>query len=104
MLLNPKTATLPRRTGIGIPGAPFPRHAWFGDVVLPMSALRPELVALIDAGVLARILAGDGTRGASGAFAELALAATRRGDLTAHQARVLAALLGLGLPRPAPDA
>jgi hypothetical protein len=65
--------------------------------------LAPELARLIDAGVLARAARDDGAREAAAAFDEFARAA-RRGGLTVEQASALAALLGLGAPRPANDA
>jgi hypothetical protein len=54
--------------------------------------LCPGLTGLVEAGVFER--ADDG-HAAPGTFAGLARAATRRGELTATQAALLAALLGL---------
>lgn len=65
-----------------------------------VTALRPELDRLVEAGVFARADAVEGARGVPESFGALALAATRRGELTADQAESLVALLGL---RPAND-
>lgn len=59
-----------------------------------MSPHAPWFDRLVEAGVLERAL-DDGTRGA---FRARALAATRRGELTAAQASTLAALVGLEAP------
>lgn len=61
-----------------------------------LTGLRPELAAVVDAGVLARAAARDaGHRGGP--------ALPRCGALTAAQAGALAALLGLDAPAPAND-
>jgi hypothetical protein len=56
--------------------------------------LAPPLDRLVELGVLERAL-DDRTRGV---FRARALAATRRGELTAAQASALAALVGLEAP------
>jgi hypothetical protein len=63
----------------------------------PAPALRPEIAALVDAGMLARAAARD-------AGWRLGVPLAARGGLTAEQALALAALLGVDAPCPANDA
>jgi hypothetical protein len=68
----------------------------------PVAALRPELVGLLDAGLLEHAAAVDGACPRPRLAAHGALArAARRGVVTSGQAAALASLLGL--LRPAND-